>query len=322
MREADPANKKTSVNKEKKKSGKGKKKSRKGKKKSVKGKKKSGKGKKKSVKGKKKSRKGKTKSVKGKKKSRKGKKKSVKGKKKSRKGKKKSVKGKKKSRKGKKKSVKGKKKSRKGKKKSVKGKRKSKKGKRKSKKGKRKSRKGKRKGKKGKKSAKKGRKGKKSGKETTTTTCVGDTCITNAINYMKMMKDKVANYLQQKSRMTRQNGTGDKKSGKKNVFKPTIMRLIESGGGNASSLSCGGSTTSVGAKQMKNLTDHLMSCSSEIKKACDPSNLPQPNFTEITSEIFITSCRIYFKKSISLFLITFYASHNGVKLLFQLAQRQ
>ena len=101
---------------------------------------------------------------------------------------------------------------------------------------------------------------------------------------MKMMKDKVANYLRQVSRIEKQNKTGGKKSGKKNVFKPVLSRLQEAGGGNLSSLSCAGSSTSAGAKQMQNLTNTLLNCSIAIKAACDAGNLPQPNLTEISSK--------------------------------------
>merc|ERR1712200_307555 len=58
--------------------------------------------------------------------------------------------------------------------------------------------------------------------------------------------------------------------GKKPGCPEPAARLIQSGGGNKSNLTCGGSTTSEGAKQLLNLTDLLSGCSEKIHEACTP----------------------------------------------------
>ena len=60
-----------------------------------------------------------------------------------------------------------------------------------------------------------------------------------------------------------------------------MRRITENGGGNSSNLTCNGQKNS-GAAQLTNLTETLLKCEVEIKKNCDPSNLPQPNMTEVT----------------------------------------
>merc|ERR1711893_180830 len=114
---------------------------------------------------------------------------------------------------------------------------------------------GARKGKKNKKSKKnkknknKKNKSKKSGKGNTARQnyqgcgkAITDECLTNAIAFMKLMKDKVSNFQRQESRTSKQNSTGDKKNAKKNAFKGALNRLIEAGGGNASAMMCGKSS--------------------------------------------------------------------------------
>ena len=61
-----------------------------------------------------------------------------------------------------------------------------------------------------------------------------------------------------------------------------MRRIVENGGGNASNLTCNGKSNS-GAKQLTNLTQTLLNCEEEIKKNCNPSNLPQPNMTKVTT---------------------------------------
>merc|ERR1719412_1988570 len=110
----------------------------------------------------------------------------------------------------------------------------------------------------------------------------GCTCLANAMKYLKMQKDKVANYLRQKARIEARNKTAGNKSGKKGLFGPALRRLADAGGGNKSNLSCAGSTTSAGAIQMKNISDFLKGCSKRIHAACNPSTLPVPsNLTKV-----------------------------------------
>jgi len=112
-------------------------------------------------------------------------------------------------------------------------------------------------------------------------TCLSTDCVDTAVTYLKLLKDKIGNFERQLKRMKTQNKTGKSKSGKKGIFGSVIRRLVKAGGGNASSLSCGGSTNSSGAEKMTNLTTSLLECDTNIKTACDTSNLPQPNMTEV-----------------------------------------
>lgn len=108
------------------------------------------------------------------------------------------------------------------------------------------------------------------------------TCLANAMNYLKMMKDKVSNYMRQKKRIEKQNSTSGNKSGKKGLFGPALQRLADAGGGNKSNLSCQGSITSAGALQLANISSFLSKCSKNIHAACDPSTLPLPkNITKV-----------------------------------------
>merc|ERR1712218_731725 len=185
-------------------------------------------------------------------KSRKGKKGSKRAGKKGKKASKKGKKGKKKGRKAGKKTKKGKKRAKKGNKKSRKMKKKSKKGR----KGKKKSRKEKKKSRKGKKNSRKGKKktGRKSqSNRQTDSGCMNETCINTAMSYMKIMKDKVSNFLRQKTRVSKYSTTSGNKAGKKGLFGPILNRIREAGGGNSSNLKCNGDNSSAGAKQLANL---------------------------------------------------------------------
>ena len=102
---------------------------------------------------------------------------------------------------------------------------------------------------------------------------------------MKLWKDTVANFKKQKSRMTKQNSTGSGKSGKKGLFAPVALRLVDIGGGNKTNMSCGGVYSNKGALQLKNLTKTLFDCEKDVHAACNPANIPQPNMT------FINRCK-------------------------------
>jgi len=158
---------------------------------------------------------------------------------------------------------------------------------------KKKARKGK-KGKKGK-NGKKGKKGRgrkrnnnsrkrprggKSGRASSSSS-LDDSCYEKSLTYMRIWRDIIANYDKAYSRMTKQNNTGGSKSGKKGVFAPIAFKLIDIGGGNKSNLSCGGSYSSSGAKQLTNLTKTLFDCEINVNKSCNPANFPQPNMTFI-----------------------------------------
>merc|ERR1711990_1018413 len=86
------------------------------------------------------------------------------------------------------------------------------------------------------------------------------TCLINAMTYLNLTKTQVANYLKQQGRIVAANKTGEKKNGKKGIFASTAQRIIRSGGGNSAALSCQGSTTSSGAKNLTNLATLLNGC--------------------------------------------------------------
>ena len=95
-------------------------------------------------------------------------------------------------------------------------------------------------------------------------------------------KSKIkSNFEKQKKRMEKQNGTGASKSSKKGAFAPIGLRLISVGGGNKSALSCGGKINNAGAKQLKNLTDILSACATNIHKMC--GNFANPNMTKLST---------------------------------------
>merc|ERR1711944_388404 len=85
-----------------------------------------------------------------------------------------------------------------------------------------------------------------------TSTSANSTCFENAVFYMKLWKDVVGNFEKQNKRMTKQNSTGQSKSGKKGTFAPIAFKLVDIGGGNKTNMSCGGSYNNSGAMQRQN----------------------------------------------------------------------
>merc|ERR1719429_590304 len=109
------------------------------------------------------------------------------------------------------------------------------------------------------------------------------TCLLNAMTYLNLTKTQVANYLKQQGRIIAANKTGEKKNGKKGIFAATAQRIIRSGGGNSAALSCQGSTTSNGAKNLTALAALLNGCEAKVKTACSTENMPLPNITEVSA---------------------------------------
>merc|ERR1711981_1112544 len=109
------------------------------------------------------------------------------------------------------------------------------------------------------------------------------TCLINAMTYLNLTKTQVANYLKQQGRIVAANKTGEKKNGKKGIFASTAQRIIRSGGGNSAALSCQGSTTSSGAKNLTSLATLLNGCEAKVKAACATENMPLPNMTEVSA---------------------------------------
>lgn len=108
---------------------------------------------------------------------------------------------------------------------------------------------------------------------------MNESCINTAMTYMKIMKDRVSNFLRQKARVSKFSSTSGNKAGKKGLFGPIINRIREAGGGNSSNLKCNGANSSAGAKQMQNLTSLLSACEGDINTSCN-ANLPKINTTE------------------------------------------
>merc|ERR1711936_1237866 len=105
-------------------------------------------------------------------------------------------------------------------------------------------------------------------------------CLETAVKAMRKLEKVVANFDKQMIRVEKQAKIASNKGDKKAVFGPTALKLIDVGGGNKSALTCGGSADSAGAKQLKNLTDTLKMCESEVNKTCS-MDLPKPNMTLI-----------------------------------------
>merc|ERR1712227_1101706 len=128
-------------------------------------------------------------------------------------------------------------------------------------------------------------KGRNANRQNSRANCRADrsdyTCLLNAMNYLGLMKTQVANYLRQQGRIAAANKTGEKKNGKKGIFASTAQRIIRSGGGDSSALSCQGSTISNGAKNLTALAALLNGCEVKVKAACATENMPLPNMTEV-----------------------------------------
>merc|ERR1712079_868594 len=123
--------------------------------------------------------------------------------------------------------------------------------------------------------------GRRGGRQSTSTSA-NSTCFENAVFYMKLWKDVVGNFEKQNKRMTKQNSTGQSKSGKKGTFAPIAFKLVDIGGGNKTNMSCGGSYNNSGAMHLQNLTKTLFDCELSVNASCNPANFPQPNTTFIT----------------------------------------
>merc|ERR1712209_358583 len=130
-----------------------------------------------------------------------------------------------------------------------------------------------RKSNKSKKSAKKSKKSKKSGKK-------------SRKNKKKSRKSKKSskksrkNKKKKSSKKSNQN-KGDGKSGKQSVFAPIASRLVSTGGGNSSALTCGGSSTSDGAVALTKLAQDLADCEKLVNDSCHTDNFPTVNTTLI-----------------------------------------
>merc|ERR1712004_721514 len=70
--------------------------------------------------------------------------------------------------------------------------------------------------------------------------CANETCIDNAVTYMKQLKLAVKNFGKQYNRILTNAKQSSGKSSKNNEFAPYLVKLRETGGGNASNMTCNG----------------------------------------------------------------------------------
>merc|ERR1712168_1037201 len=89
---------------------------------------------------------------------------------------------------------------------------------------------------------------------------VNSICLDTAVKLMKIVQQRITNFLVQQKRMSKFNSTGDKKSAKKGLFGPIASKVIDVGGGNASDLSCTGNKTNPGATKLKSIISDLQKC--------------------------------------------------------------
>merc|ERR1712002_1011907 len=93
---------------------------------------------------------------------------------------------------------------------------------------------------------------------------VNSTCLDTAVKLLKIVQQRITNFLVQQKRMSKFNSTGDKKSAKKGLFGPIASKVIDIGGGNASDLSCSGNKTNPGAAKLKSIISDLQKCEKSI----------------------------------------------------------
>merc|ERR1711971_532765 len=107
---------------------------------------------------------------------------------------------------------------------------------------------------------------------------INETCITDILAMYAVYANQMKNFEKQFKRIRAKNKTANNKGGKKGAFNKALERLVEQGGGNKSNLTCQGSSSNDGAKQLKNLTEFLTNCSTMIKDACNitvPGNMSE-----------------------------------------------
>ena len=110
-------------------------------------------------------------------------------------------------------------------------------------------------------------------------TCNADeSCLTNVSKYMNIVGNKIKNFNQQKARIERFVKLSQSKGDKKGDFLPLLVKLRESGGGNASALVCSGNSTSPATLRLQAIVASLTSCQDNIKQACETA-LPTVNAT-------------------------------------------
>merc|ERR1712012_1155217 len=97
--------------------------------------------------------------------------------------------------------------------------------------------------------------------------CANEPCIDNAVTYMKQLKLAVKNFGKQYNRILTNAKQSSGKSSKNNDFAPYLVKLRETGGGNASNMTCNGQKNQ-GAINLETLYNNLATCEKIINATC------------------------------------------------------
>merc|ERR1712088_970172 len=117
----------------------------------------------------------------------------------------------------------------------------------------------------------------------TSSSCMNATCINNAVKYMDQLRLAVKNFGKQYARISTLGNQAKGKAGKYDEFEPYLIKLRETGGGNASNMTCNGEK-GTGATNLKNLYDNLETCKTTINHTCNAS-MPAKDVT------FLDACK-------------------------------
>merc|ERR1712088_1265385 len=117
----------------------------------------------------------------------------------------------------------------------------------------------------------------------TSSSCMNATCINNAVKYMDQLRLAVKNFGKQYARISTFGNQAKGKAGKYDEFEPYLIKLRETGGGNASNMTCNGEK-GPGATNLKNLYDNLETCKTTINHTCNAS-MPAKDVT------FLDACK-------------------------------
>merc|ERR1711963_8845 len=113
--------------------------------------------------------------------------------------------------------------------------------------------------------------------------CANETCIDNAVTYMKQLKLAVKNFGKQYNRILTNAKQSSGKSSKNDEFTPYLVKLRETGGGNASNMTCNGQKNQ-GAVNLETLYNNLATCEKIINNTCN-AHMPDINMT------FMDACK-------------------------------
>merc|ERR1712223_384344 len=115
--------------------------------------------------------------------------------------------------------------------------------------------------------------------------CANETCIDNAVTYMKQLKLAVKNFGKQYNRILTNAKQSSGKSSKNDEFTPYLTKLRETGGGNASNMTCNGQKNQ-GAINLQTLYNNLATCETIINATCHEDNMPFLDACKATMDNF------------------------------------